>query len=144
MEGFYIRQVSRENADRFVLERSRCTHVWLKTTGLARTYLTPRYTSTDNQFKSVEEVLTCLETYFLTGTEKEEARNRFNDIHMQDKTHANENFLEFKARFLANAIEGGVPESEWFYAMWNKLPTRIRLQNLAMKDLWKENFSAMV
>ena len=28
--------------------------------------------------------------------------------------------------------------------MWNKLPTRIRLQNITMKDLWKENFSAMV
>jgi hypothetical protein len=81
-------------------------------------------------------MLTCLETYFLTGTEKEEARNRFNDMHMQDKSHPQENFPEFKARFLADAIEGGVPESEWFYALWNKLPARIRLQNVAIKDLW--------
>ena len=65
-------------------------------------------------------------------------------MHMQDKSHPQENFPEFKARFLADAIEGGVPESEWFYALWNKLPPRIRLQNLAMKDLWKENFSTMV
>jgi hypothetical protein len=118
--------------------------VWLKTTGLARAYLTPRYTSTDSQFESVDEMLTCLETYFLTSTEKEEARNRFNDMHMQDKSHSQENFPEFKARFLADAIEGGVPKSEWFYALWNKLPARIRLQNVAMKDLWKENFSTMV
>ena len=70
-----IRDKFRENADHFASEQSRCTHVWLKTTGLARGYLTPRYTSTDSQFKSVDEMLTCLETYFLTGTEKEEAWN---------------------------------------------------------------------
>ena len=122
-----IRDKFRENADHFATERSRCTHVWLKTTGLARAYLTPRYTSTDSQFKSVDEMLTCLETYFLTGTEKEEARNRFNDMHMQDKSHSQENFPEFKARFLADVIEEGVPKSEWFYALWNKLPARIRL-----------------
>jgi hypothetical protein len=72
-------------------------------------------------------MLNCLETYFLTGTKKEEARNRFNDMQMRDKSYPQENFPEFKARFLANAIKGGVPESEWFYALWNKLPTRIRL-----------------
>jgi hypothetical protein len=83
-----IRDKFRENTDHFVSERSRCTHVWLKTTGLARSYLSPRYTSTDRQFTSVAEMLTCLETYFLTGTEKEEARNRFNDMSMQDKTHS--------------------------------------------------------
>jgi chemotaxis protein histidine kinase CheA len=134
----------RENADHFETERSRCTHVWLKTTGLARAYLTPRYTSTNNQFSSVDEMLDCLRTYFLTGTEKEEARNRFNDMYMQDKANPHENFPEFKARFLANAIEGGVSESEWFFALWNKLPARIRLQNLAVKDLWQESFSVMV
>jgi Zinc knuckle len=139
-----IRDKFRENADHFASERSRCTHVWLKTTGLARSYLSPRYTSTDRQFTSVSEILTCLETYFLTGTEKEEARNRYNDMSMQDKTHPQESFPEFKARFLADAIEGGVPESEWFFALWNKLLPRIRLQNLTVKDQWKENFSVMV
>ena len=134
----------RENADHFTSERSRCTHVWLKTTGLARTYLTPRYTSVDRPFASVSEMLTCLESYFLSGTETEEARNRFNDMHMQDKGHVQESFPEFKARFLADAIEGNVPESEWFFALWNKLPVRIRLQNVAMKALWNENFSNMV
>jgi chemotaxis protein histidine kinase CheA len=134
----------RENADHFTSEQSRCTHVWLKTTGLARTYLTPRYTSTDKKFVSVEEMLTCLETYFTTGTETEEARNRFNDMKMQDKGHPHENFPEFKARFLAEAIEGNVAESEWFQAMWNKILPRIRLQNVTMKGLWNENFSAMV
>jgi len=67
-------------------------------------------------------MLTCLETYFLTSTKKEEAWNQFNDMHIQDKSHLQENFPKFKARFLANTIKGGVPELEWFYALWNKLP----------------------
>ena len=133
-----------QNADHFASERSRCIYVWLKTKGLARAYLTPRYTSTNRQFRTVEEMLTCLETYFLTGTEEDEARNRFNNMRMQDKAHSQESFPEFKARFLADAIEGGVPESEWFYALWSKLPTRIRLQNATVKDSWKKNFSVMV
>jgi hypothetical protein len=32
-------------------------------------------------------MLTCLETYFLTSTKKEEARNRFNDMYIQDKSY---------------------------------------------------------
>jgi hypothetical protein len=139
-----LRDKFRENADHFETERSRCTHVWLKTTGLARSYLTPRYTSANSQFASIEEMLACLQTYFLTGTEQEEARNRFNDMHMQDKGHASETFPDFKARFLADAIEGNVPESEWFFNLWNKLVPRIRIQNLGFKGLWNENFSIMV
>jgi hypothetical protein len=113
-----LRDKFRENADHFETERSRCTHVWLKTTGLARSYLTPRYTSANNQFVSVEEML--------------------------DKGHASETFPDFKARFLADAIEGNVSESEWFFNLWNKLVPRIRIQNLGFKGLWNENFSTMV
>jgi len=89
-------------------------------------------------------MISGLEVYFLTGTEKEEARNRFNDMSMQDKGHTGESFPEFKARFIAEAIEGNVPESEWFFNMWNKITPRMRLQNLGFKGLWSDNFSTMV
>ena len=134
----------RENSDHFVNERSRCTHVWLKTKGLARSYLTPRYTSETQRFTSTEEMLECLETYFLTGTEQEEARNRFNDMCMQEPGYATESFPEFKARFIADAIEGGVPQSEWFFNMWNKIIPRLRIQNLGFKAMWNDNFSTLV
>ena len=57
-------------------------------------------------------MLDCLETYFLTGTETENAWNCFNNIQMQDKRHPTETFTEFKSRFLADTIEGDIPESE--------------------------------
>jgi hypothetical protein len=89
-------------------------------------------------------MISCLEGYFMTGTEKEEARNRFNDMYMQDGSHVGETFPEFKARFIADAIEGNVPESEWFFSMWNKIIPRLRTQNLGFKGQWNDSFSTMV
>jgi hypothetical protein len=131
------------NADHFASEQFRCIHVWLKTTGLARSYLTPRYTSKDNRFNSVDEMLACLEIYFTTGNEKDIAQTQFYTMRMQDGKYPHEDFTAFKARFITTALEGGIAESEWFPAMWNKLTLRIRLQNLIFKDLWKGDFSAM-
>ena len=52
---------------------------------MAKAYLILCYTFTDSQFKLINKMLTCLEIYFLTDIKKEEARNRFNNMYMQDK-----------------------------------------------------------
>ena len=57
-------------------------------------------------------MLDCLETYFLTSIETENTQNCFNNMQMQDKRHLTETFIEFKSRFLADAIEGDILESE--------------------------------
>jgi hypothetical protein len=68
------------NADHFASEQFRCIHVWLKTTGLVRSYLTPRYISKDNRFNSMDKILACLEIYFIIGNEKDIAQTQFYTI----------------------------------------------------------------
>lgn len=134
----------RENADHFPTERSRITHVWLRTTGLARSYLTPRYVSENNQYSAVSSMLRDLTEYFVTGTEQEEAKNRFYDSSMRDHSHPKESFSDFKSRFIADAIEGCIAPSEWSYHFWTKVTHRIREQNIGFKSSWGGNFTNMI
>jgi hypothetical protein len=131
------------NTDHFDSELFRCMHVWLKTTGLAQSYLTPRFTSKDNKFTSADEMIAFLESYFTSGDEKDQAQTRFYAMHMQDEKHPQEDFLAFKTRFVANALEGDVAPSEWFPAMWSKVIPRIRIQNVGQKEHWQGDFSRM-
>jgi hypothetical protein len=114
------------------------------TTGLAKTYLEPQYLSATHGFRSADEMMDLLGSYYLTGNETEQARNLFDDIHMGEEGHANETFLEFKARFQSAAITGQVAESEWFRYMWNKLTPQFRSRIAVAKSQWKGNYQNMV
>ena len=50
-------------------------------------------------FSTAMEMLETLSTYFLIGTEAEEARKRFYNLRIRDKAHLTETFPEFRARF---------------------------------------------
>ncbi|OAF60040.1 hypothetical protein VC83_03122 [Pseudogymnoascus destructans] len=102
------------NEDHYPTDVSRRALIWGTTTGLAKKYLEPQYLSATHGFRSADEMMDLLGSYYLTGNETEQARNLFDDLQMGEKGHTNETFSEFKARFQSAAITGQVTESEWF------------------------------
>ena len=139
-----IRDRLRINAAYYPTEDSRKALVWGQTKGLARKYLEPRYMSETDSFHTAKEMLDTLSTYFLTGTEAEEARKRFHTLRMRDKAHPTETFPEFRARFQLEAIQGNVAKTEWFFYMWEKLHYPLRVVALASKKGWKNSYEEMV
>jgi hypothetical protein len=87
-------------------------------------------------------MITLLDSYFTTGFEVDDAQQQFFDMRMGDQGY--ESFAAFKARFLDKAINGSVPESEWFQYMWNKITTRLQDSTLSVKNTWNRSFDAMV
>ena len=55
--------------------------------------------SKTDSFYTAKEMLDTLSTYFLIGTEAEEARKRFYTLRIRDKAYLTETFPEFRARF---------------------------------------------
>ena len=100
--------------------------------------------SETESFSTATEMLETLSTYFLTGTEAEEARKRFHNLRMRDKAHSTETFPEFRARFQLEAIQGNVAKSEWFFYMWEKIHYPLCIAALASKRGWKNNYEEMV
>ncbi|OAF60979.1 hypothetical protein VC83_02465 [Pseudogymnoascus destructans] len=93
------------NDDHYLTDVSRRVLIWGTTTGLAKTYLEPQYLSATHGFRSAEEMMDLLGSYYLTGNETEQARNLFDDLQMGEKGHAAETFPEFKARFQSAASQ---------------------------------------
>jgi hypothetical protein len=131
------------NFDHYPTERSRLALIWGTTTGKAKDYLEPRYTSDSHPFTHAEDMIDLLASYYLTGNETEEARNEFHDLSM-GKGHSGETFSEFQARFLSKAIKGNVAKSEWFFYMWNKLTPQLRNATVAWKSQWHNSYQVMV
>jgi hypothetical protein len=132
------------NADHYGTEITRKALIWSTTTGLARSYLEPRYQSDRHDYATADEMIDTLESYFTTGYEKEEYRNQFHDMTMGEKGHANETFSEFNARFRSMAVLGEVLEDDWFYQMWDKITPQLREESTASKHLWHADFRQMV
>jgi len=125
-------------------EVTRKALIWSTTTGVARSYLEPRYQSDNQDYATAEEMIETLQSYFITGYEIEEYRNQFHDMKMGDKGHANETFSEFTARFRSMAVLGEVLKTDWFYQLWNKITPQLRDASTASKHLWKHDFDEMV
>ncbi|ELR08457.1 hypothetical protein GMDG_00521 [Pseudogymnoascus destructans 20631-21] len=68
------------NEDHYLTDVSRRALIWGTTTGLAKTYLEPQYLSATHGFRSAEEMMDLLGSYYLTGNETEQARNLFDDL----------------------------------------------------------------
>lgn len=132
------------NEDHYPTDVSRRALIWGTTTGLAKKYLEPQYLSATHGFRSADEMMDLLGSYYLTGNETEQARNLFDDLQMGEKGHTNETFSEFKARFQSAAITGQVTESEWFRYMWNKLTPQFRSRVAVIKSQWKGDYHTMV
>jgi len=130
------------NSDHYPSTRAQMALVWGHTSGLAKEYLEPQYLSDDdlNRFRTADEMIKLLKSYFVTGNEQAESRATFDKLQM-DKA---ETFPAFKSRFLSAAIKGQVPQSEWFHYMWTKLLPSLRVPNLGFKQQWKNSFSSMV
>ncbi|ELR05081.1 hypothetical protein GMDG_07123 [Pseudogymnoascus destructans 20631-21] len=124
------------NEDHYLTDVSRRALIWGTTTSLVKTYLEPQYLSATHGFRSAEEMMDLLGSYYLTGNETEQARNLFDDLQMGEKGHASETFPEFKARFQSAAITGQVLESEWFRYMWNKLTPQFHSRVAIIKNQW--------
>ncbi|ELR07906.1 hypothetical protein GMDG_08554, partial [Pseudogymnoascus destructans 20631-21] len=62
------------NEDHYLTDVSRRALIWGTTTGLAKTYLEPQYLSATHGFRSAEEMMDLLGSYYLTGNEMEQAR----------------------------------------------------------------------
>ncbi|ELR03875.1 hypothetical protein GMDG_06415 [Pseudogymnoascus destructans 20631-21] len=103
----------------------------------------PHYLSATHGFRSAEEMMDLLGSYYLTGNETEQARNLFDDLQMGEKGHASETFPEFKARFQSAAITGQASESEWFQYMWNKLTPQFRSRVAIIKNQWNGEYQTM-
>ncbi|ELR08516.1 hypothetical protein GMDG_03215 [Pseudogymnoascus destructans 20631-21] len=121
------------NGDHYLTDVSRRALIWGTTTSLAKTYLEPQYLSATHGFRSAEEMMELLGSYYPTGNETEQARNLFDDLQMGEKGHASETFPEFKG-FQSAAITGQVSESEWFQYMWNKLTPQFRSRVTIIKN----------
>ncbi|ELR02401.1 hypothetical protein GMDG_05459 [Pseudogymnoascus destructans 20631-21] len=132
------------NEDHYLTDVLRRALIWGTTTGLAKTYLEPQYLSATHGFRSAEEMMDLLGSYYLTGNETEQARNLFDDLQMGEKGHASETFPEFKARFQSAAITGQVSELEWFRYMWNKLTPQFRSRLTIIKNQWNGDYQTMV
>jgi hypothetical protein len=130
------------NSDHYRTVRARMALVWGHTSGLAKEYLEPQYLSDDdaNRFRTAEEMIQLLKSYFVTGNEQAESRAVFDKLQM-DKA---ETFPAFKSRFLSAAIKGQVPQSEWFHYLWTKLTPGLRIPNLGFKQQWHNSFPRMV
>ena len=128
------------NSDHYRSERARMALVWGHTEGLAKEYLEPRYLYDDKRFANAEEMITLLETFFLSGNEQAEQRSAFHRLQMEK----GETFPAFKARFLSTAIKGHVSESEWFFYLWEKITPNLRVPNLGFKLNWNNDFAQMV
>ncbi|ELR06786.1 hypothetical protein GMDG_02224 [Pseudogymnoascus destructans 20631-21] len=63
------------NEDHYPTDVSRRALIWGTMTGLAKTYLEPQYLSATHAFRSADEMMDLLGSYFLTGNETEQARN---------------------------------------------------------------------
>jgi hypothetical protein len=132
------------NSDHYQTEHSRRALIWGTTTGLAKSYLEPQYLSDDHGFQTADEMISLLSSYFLTGNETEQARNRFDDMQMCEKGYTAETFTEFKARFQNAAIQGQVTRSEWFRFMWNKLTPQLRSASAMQKLQWNGEYHTMI
>ncbi|ELR09075.1 hypothetical protein GMDG_08670, partial [Pseudogymnoascus destructans 20631-21] len=132
------------DGDHYLSDVSRRALIWGTTTGLAKTYLEPQYLSATHGFRSAEEMIDLLGSYYLRGNETEQARNLFDDLQMGEKGYASETFPEFKAHFQSAAITGQVSESEWFQYMWNKLTPQFRSRVAIIKNQWKGESQTMV
>ena len=95
------------NSNHYRTVRARMALVWGHASGLAKEYLEPQYLSDDdaNRFRTAEEMIQLLKSYFVTGNEQAESRAVFDKLQM-DKA---ETFPAFKSRFLSAAIKGQVP-----------------------------------
>jgi hypothetical protein len=133
------------NADHYDTVPTRKALIWGTTTGLARSYLEPRYQSDSPHasFQDHQEMIDLLESYFVTGYETEDARNSFKALWMGEKGHENETFAEFKGRFTSMAILGEIPQSELFYYMWEKITPQLRSAAAVSKRSWNRNLSEM-
>lgn len=134
-----IRDRFEVNTDHYPDERARKALVWGTTTGTAREYLEPRYLSESYEFKTANEMVDLLATYFLTGNETEEKRRDFHALQMNER----ESFTDFKARFISLAIQGNVTNSEWFFYCWEKLTPQLRNASAPIKILWEGDFNKM-
>jgi hypothetical protein len=132
------------NADHYMTEVTKKALIWSTTTGIARSYLEPRYQSDDDDFPSADEMIKTLESYFTTGYETETYRNQFHDMEMGNKDHVNETFAEFTARFRSMAVLGKVSEADWFYYLWDKITPQLREASTSSKHLWNHSFHQMV
>ena len=133
------------NADHYNTVATRKALIWGTTTGLAQSYLLPRYQSDSDHlsFKDHQEMIALLESYFLTGYETEDARNAFQALHMGGKDHTYESFAEFRGRFTSMAVLGAIPDSELFYYMWEKITPQLRASAAVQKRSWNHSLSAM-
>ncbi|ELR03668.1 hypothetical protein GMDG_06311 [Pseudogymnoascus destructans 20631-21] len=131
------------NEYHYLTDVSRRALIWGTTTGLAKTYLEPQYLSAMHGFRSADEMMDLLGSYYLTGNETEQARNLFDDLQMVGKGYASETFPEFKAHFQSAAITGQVSESEWFQYMWNKLTPQFRSHVAIIENQWNGDYQTM-
>lgn len=128
--------------DQYPSERARMAEVWGHTEGLAKEYLEPQYLSESPQerFRSANEMIDLLKTYFVSGNEQAEYRTAFHKLQMD----RSETFPAFKARFLSAAIKGRVNKEEWFFYLWEKITPSLRVPNLVVKATWHNSFEKMV
>jgi hypothetical protein len=105
-------------------------------------YLEPGYLAETPglEFRNAEEMINLLRTYFVTGNEKAEARQAFQNLKMD----RGETVPIFKSRFISAAVKGAVPRSEWFFYLWEKILPAIRVPNMGFKHTWNDSFEVMV
>jgi zinc knuckle protein len=139
------------NRDHYPDHYSQKALIWGVTTGDARSYLEPQYLSDAPgvRFETAPQMINLLGSYFLTGTETEKARDRFDDMVMGEKDihtgkdHRGETFPQFRARFQVAALQGHVNRQDWFHLMWKKLTYPIRKASEMEKSRWGGNYNQM-
>ena len=92
------------NSDHYETEKTRKALIWSTTLGLAREYLQPRYRSGYEEFETAAQMLELLESYFTTGYETDQFRDKFLDIKIGDKDYKNKTFANFAVRFYSKAV----------------------------------------
>jgi hypothetical protein len=109
--------------------------IWGTTTSDAHRYLEPRYQSgTPNEYRTAEEIIETLKSYFTTSHEQEDFREEFHDMEMcKGEGNTKETFPQFATRFRNLAIQGNIYSDDWFYQMWNKITPQLCNATIAIK-----------
>jgi hypothetical protein len=111
-------------------ERVRMHYVFSATSGAAQKHLLPRMLQTAiNPFRSVNQMLTVLETAFVNPNRVREAGIEYHQLVMSSL----DTFVDFKTRFLLLAEEAGIPQSSRRLDLFNKLT--VELQTLLVPVL---------
>lgn len=136
------------NYDHFPTERAKMYYVYNRTTGDARTHLTPRYKpSATNRFLSADGMIKYLEEIYTDPYEEQNARAEFDELQMAYDPHTKKAFCDFqsfKTRFLHLADKARIAQHLRFRSFFEKLTPALRRQYTPLLPIYGNDLKKLL